>query len=555
MRLCFTFMTALRTLQHQSVLAELVAQFVDVKARGHSQDCCPLLGAASIQFRRIRGTVWNAYVPHLKDPTRGHFRHGSRCFRTGIFVLFWPIRQREKNMRFRAVPVLCLIAASLASCNGTTPGCSKCTTTVNLDGSVSGLLGFRLELQNGTTPLSIALNGSDANGSQTFGTVAVNTSYSITVKTQPTSPSQTCVVANGAGTSGTSNVTNIAVTCTINPPRFLYVANRGSGDVSAYTIDAASGNLTPIAGSPFAAGGNPVAIVVDPTGAYVYVVNQLSANVSAFTINRTTGALMAAGAGPIGTGSSPTSVAIDPSSTYVYVTGGGSGGTVSVYAITAGTGVLTAVAGSLAAAGRLPAAVTVDPLGEFVYVANQSDGTFSAYSISASNGTLTAAPNSPYLCGASPQALALDPTGNNLYVANSAANTLTGINGLPPTASAPPGTISGSPYATGITPSSIAVDPVANTVYVADQGANTVSGFKIGGAGGALSAIPGSPFAAGMQPSAVAVDPTSLFIYAANSGSNTLSAYTINPKSGALTPLSVPPAATGLIPVAMAISD
>jgi 6-phosphogluconolactonase (cycloisomerase 2 family) len=88
------------------------------------------------------------------------------------------------------------------------------------------------------------------------------------------------VVANGTGTAGTTNVTNIAVTCTTNPPRFLYVANRGSNDVSGYTIDPVAGALTAIAGSPFAAGGNPVAIAVDPTGAYVFVVNQLSATVS-----------------------------------------------------------------------------------------------------------------------------------------------------------------------------------------------------------------------------------------------------------------------------------
>jgi 6-phosphogluconolactonase len=499
--------------------------------------------------------------------TRGRFRDvrhdGAARFERKIvnwaqmFSCYFEPRpsQEGNNMSCRTALALCLIAASLASCNGTTPGCSKCTpTTVTLTGSVSGLVGFRLALQNGSTSLGIPLNGPSANGNQTFATLAQNTAYNITVLTQPTSPSQTCVVANGMGTTGTGNVTNITVSCTTNPPRFLYVANRGSGNVSGYTIDPAAGGLTAIAGSPFQAGGNPVAIAVDPTGSYAYVVNQLSANISAFTINRTTGALTPAGGAPIGTGSSPTSVAIDPTSTYVYVTGGGNSGTVSVYVIAAGTGVLTAVGGSLTAAGRLPSAVTVDPTGEFVYVANSLDGTFSAYSIS-STGTLSGDPNSPFQCGASPKALALDPTGNNLYVANSAANTLTGINGLPVSASEPPGAISGSPYATGITPSSIAVDPIANTVYVADQGANTLSGFKIGGDAGVLTPIPGSPFATGMQPSAVVVDPTSLFVYAANSNSNTVSAFTIDPKSGALSPQSGAPLATDLIPVAMAISD
>src|ERR1700722_8124540 len=235
-------------------------------------------------------------------------------------------------MTFRPALPLFLMAALLASCNNSSSECTTCAPKqVNLQGSVSGLVGFRLTLQNGSTALSTPLNGPDANGNQTFGTAAPNTAYNITVKTQPTSPSQTCAVANGMGTTGSVDVTNITVVCTTNPPRFLYVANRGSGNVSGYTIDPASGNLTAITGSPFAAGGNPVAVAVDPTGAYAYVVNQLSANISAYTINRTSGALTAAGAGPVGTGSNPTSVAIDPSSSYVYVTGGGSGGTVSAY--------------------------------------------------------------------------------------------------------------------------------------------------------------------------------------------------------------------------------
>ena len=38
----------------------------------------------------------------------------------------------------------------------------------------------------------------------------------MTVATQPTSPSQTCTVANPTGTVGSANVTNVNVTCTTN---------------------------------------------------------------------------------------------------------------------------------------------------------------------------------------------------------------------------------------------------------------------------------------------------------------------------------------------------
>ena len=42
--------------------------------------------------------------------------------------------------------------------------------------------------------------------------------------------------------------------------KFAYVANLGSNNVSAYTIDANTGALTMVAGSPFGAGSKPVGV-------------------------------------------------------------------------------------------------------------------------------------------------------------------------------------------------------------------------------------------------------------------------------------------------------
>ena len=47
-------------------------------------------------------------------------------------------------------------------------------------------------------------------------------------------------------------------------PAYLYVANAGSDNVSAYTIDANTGALTPLPGSTIATGKSPTSIVVDP---------------------------------------------------------------------------------------------------------------------------------------------------------------------------------------------------------------------------------------------------------------------------------------------------
>ena len=72
--------------------------------------------------------------------------------------------------------------------------------TDSLGGTLTGLVGSGLVLQD-----PVQLNGPGANGSNVlFGSATINTSYDLSVETQPTNPSQTCVVANGTGTaSGT----------------------------------------------------------------------------------------------------------------------------------------------------------------------------------------------------------------------------------------------------------------------------------------------------------------------------------------------------------------
>jgi 6-phosphogluconolactonase len=52
--------------------------------------------------------------------------------------------------------------------------------------------------------------------------------------------------------------------------RFVYVANAGNNDVSAYSIGA-NGALTAVAGSPFAAGRTPQSVAVNLLGRFVYV--------------------------------------------------------------------------------------------------------------------------------------------------------------------------------------------------------------------------------------------------------------------------------------------
>jgi len=84
-------------------------------------------------------------------------------------------------------------------------------TTFTVGGAVSGLSGTGLVLEdNGGDDLTVS-----ADGSFTFKTaLADGAAYAVTVKTQPSSPAQSCTVTNGSGKIAGAKVTNVAVACT-----------------------------------------------------------------------------------------------------------------------------------------------------------------------------------------------------------------------------------------------------------------------------------------------------------------------------------------------------
>jgi hypothetical protein len=85
----------------------------------------------------------------------------------------------------------------------------SCSSKYSIAGTVSGLSGSGLVLQNnGLDNLPISGTGTQ---SFTFPTLVPGT-YNVTVLTQPSNPTQTCLVTNGTGTA-TANVTNVTVTC------------------------------------------------------------------------------------------------------------------------------------------------------------------------------------------------------------------------------------------------------------------------------------------------------------------------------------------------------
>jgi 6-phosphogluconolactonase len=135
------------------------------------------------------------------------------------------------------------------------------------------------------------------------------------------------------------------------PGKFLYATDHGNNQVASFSIQS-SGALAPVAGSPFAAGTQPIMAAIDSTGTFLYVANQGSNNVSAYKVS--------AGV--------PTQVSGSPFAT-------------------AGSGVVNPTQ---------PSFVAVDPTNAFLFVADQGTRDIMVFNIKSTDGTLTMVANAPF---------------------------------------------------------------------------------------------------------------------------------------------------------------
>jgi hypothetical protein len=85
------------------------------------------------------------------------------------------------------------------------------TSTFQVGGAVTGLLGDRVVLENnGRDAVEVDMDGDFFFPQR----IASGGGYHVTVDTNPSNPTQGCVVARGTGTIGSANVNDVAVTCT-----------------------------------------------------------------------------------------------------------------------------------------------------------------------------------------------------------------------------------------------------------------------------------------------------------------------------------------------------
>ncbi|THJ17885.1 MAG: lactonase family protein [Nitrospira sp. CG24B] len=342
----------------------------------------------------------------------------------------------------------------------------------------------------------------------------------------------------------------------------LYIANSGSDNVSGYSINATSGILAPIPGSPFANVSGPSALAVSSNGFFAYVTNGRTSTVAAFRVS-TEGALLSvpttpSNPNPAPVEAAPGALAIAPNTKYVYV---GNSGTDKVTAFTIeASGALTLIPQSAGATnpvsvnGADPAAIAITQNGQFLYVANSGSNDITAFSIGATGLLSLIAPsgtntNPVKTSVTAPKGMAISPNGSFLYVANSSTHNVTvfqiGTNGL--LTLVPPAGGTTNPIPTGgTTPNSIMISLDGRFLYSANGG-GTISAFTIG-SDRLLTLVPSvagnlNPVSAGANASPVALtmSPDGRFLYVATNVTTLggrVSAFTITPETGTLVPLT-----------------
>lgn len=333
---------------------------------------------------------------------------------------------------------------------------------------------------------------------------------------------------------------------------FLFVTNSGSGSVSAFAVSSAGG-LTPMAGSPFAAGVGAEFMAFDSAHKTLYVSNAIANTVSAFVVNTSTGALTAVPGSPFATGTRPLGTVVDAMGRFVFVANQATN-SISVFAIGA-NGTLSPVAGSPFAASN-PFGLAINPVGTLLFATNFPDSqtsdlnTVSVFQIGA-NGELNALVGSPFATANAPGfassiGLAADTTGKFLFVGDHMAQTVVPFSisdtGALSAVSALPSPAPGCSVSCHNNPLRLAVHPTNRFVYATNVQAGTVTTFSI--VNGALSALSDTP--TGQHPFGVALDPMGSFVFVTNKMDNTISAYSVNSSTGMLTPISGSPFSGGL---------
>ena len=385
-----------------------------------------------------------------------------------------------------------------------------------------------------------------------------------------------------SGTSGSPSATNVP-DAAVNAgngkrPEYIYVANQGDNTVSAYRINAITGALISIPGSPFKVGRSPSYIAVNPARTFAYVVstrwdydkngNSVNSTISAYRINAATGALVPVAGKSYKVGFGAIFAAINPAASFIYVVNNGGEGmlgtsSISAFRMDAATGALTPVRKKLLAVDVRPLSITVNPAGTFAYVTYQgsdvgaSDDGIKVYRINATTGALTENRDGLQALEGPPTSLAMNATGTFLYAVYGGEDTgeknglsVYRINSVTGDLSL----VKNSVFKTGNVPQTIILNNAGTSAYIASDGStrSIVSTYHVNASTGELTQVASSKDM-GINVNSILFNHAATFAYILSvtnilNATGTVSAFRINAETGAFTPLNGNPYKTLDVP-------
>jgi 6-phosphogluconolactonase len=340
-------------------------------------------------------------------------------------------------------------------------------------------------------------------------------------------------MALGACGGSSTIVRCLAPPCVIGPPAEFLYATSVNGQMLSLPVDPATGAVGPATSIAGPAQSLGIAAVGSQ---FVYASDFQNHLIYGYSIEATSGALTAVAGSPFDQGplDVPNGLAASPGGNFLYATAVGGVDAFSINPV----GVPTLLAGSpFPSGGNLWLAV--DPSGKFLFAPDidPPNGVF-AFTVDSTTGALTSVPGSPFLfagqavLNSRPIGIVIDSTGQFVYVALDATNQVAAFSILQGTGVLTP--VPGSPFPAGNMPFLMAT--TGNFLYVSNAGDGTVSGYRIDSTSGVLSPLAGSPFA--LPAASLVADPSGKFLYGA--GGAGIFAFTIN-ADGSLTPVSGSP--------------
>ncbi|MCE9500371.1 MAG: beta-propeller fold lactonase family protein [Leptospira sp.] len=280
--------------------------------------------------------------------------------------------------------------------------------------------------------------------------------------------------------------------------KFMYgTINAGSNNVKSYIVNPATGTLTPTSIPVSSANNYPVYIAFHPSGRFLYTGNYNTVDVSAFSIDQTTGNLTKIGDFASSCGcSNLAQLQVTPDEKYLYVTGN-SADTIVQFSINQSTGALSVI-GNLSVAVGVDS-VFVDPSSSFVYAVANTNFVVGT-SINKNTGALTSLSGSPFAGTPGNFRGAMHPNGKYLYTVNIGGALLAKHDIASTGALSSPTTIS---FGTNL--QFITIDPAGKFGFVNSGAGPNFYVVSIDQNNGTTTLINGNPFVTSATPGFISV--------------------------------------------------